>query len=87
MGMGAMTGRRMGFCSGAGLGLRGMGRGRGWFFGNPFQGAAPAQENDQNYLKSRADALQAELESIRKRLSDIDEKAGKQAAAGAVRGQ
>jgi hypothetical protein len=77
MGMGAMTGRRMGFCSGAGLGLRGMGRGRGWFYGTPFQGAAPVPENDQNYLKSRADALQAELESIRKRLSGFDEKAGK----------
>lgn len=76
MGMGGMTGRRMGFCTGAGLGLRGMGRGRGWFFGDPFQGAAPVAENDRNYLRSRADALQAELESIRKRLSDVDEQAG-----------
>ncbi|MCK7508499.1 MAG: DUF5320 domain-containing protein [Desulfobacterales bacterium] len=59
-GMGAMTGRRMGICAGAGLGLRGMGRGRGWFSGNPFPGAAPVDEQD--YLKSRADALQAELE-------------------------
>ncbi|MFO7627450.1 MAG: DUF5320 domain-containing protein [Candidatus Fermentibacteraceae bacterium] len=77
MGMGAMTGRRMGFCSGAGLGLRGMGRGRGWFSGTPVQGAASLLEDEQNYLKSRADALQAELESIRKRLSGFDDKAGK----------
>lgn len=77
MGMGAMTGRRMGFCTGAGFGLMGLGRGRGWFFGNPFQGAAPIPEDDRNHLKSRAEALQAELESIRKRLSDFNEKAGK----------
>ncbi len=76
MGTGAMTGKRMGFCSRAGLGLGGMGRGRGCFFGTPFQGVAPEQEDEQHYLKSRADALQAELESIRKRLSGFDEKAG-----------
>ncbi len=77
MGTGAMTGKRMGFCSGAGLGLRGMGRGRGCFFGTPFQGAAPVQEDEHHCLKSRAEALQAELESIRKRLSGFNEKAGK----------
>lgn len=76
MGMGAMTGRRMGLCVGSGLGVRGMGRGRGWLAGYPFQGASPATEDEQNYLKSRADILQAELESIRKRLSGIEEKAG-----------
>jgi hypothetical protein len=54
-----------------------MGRGRGRFWGAPFQGAAPVPEDEQNYLKSRADALQAELESIRKRLSGFDGKAGK----------
>ncbi len=76
MGMGAMTGRRMGFCIGTGLGLRGMGRGRGWFFGNPYQWSEPVPEDQQNYLKSRADALQAELDSIRKRLSGLEGKAG-----------
>jgi prefoldin subunit 5 len=50
----------------------GFGRGRGRFQAWPAQQAAPAPETERNYLNSRADALQAELDSIRKRLSEIE---------------
>lgn len=80
-GMGAMTGRRMGFCAGfslpgfsnrGGFGGMGAGRGRGWLQAWPAQQAVPTPEAERNYLNSRADSLQAELDSIRKRLSAIE---------------
>lgn len=77
MGLGAMTGRRLGFCVGTGYGARGMGRGRGWFCATPFTDPAPVPEAGKNYLKNRAEALQAELESVRKRLSELEEDAGR----------
>lgn len=77
LGMGSMTGRRMGFCVGSGFGARGMGRGRGWFYGASFPDQAPYPEAGKNYLKNRAEALQAELESVRKRLSELEEDAGR----------
>ena len=105
-GQGAMTGRRAGFCSGAGApgfttagggyygrdfggGGFGGGGGRGWrnmyhATGQPGwmrTGAAPAgygpqgnvQPRDEKlWLKNQADALQAELNSIKQRLDEID---------------
>jgi hypothetical protein len=103
MGMGPMTGRGRGYCSGSGapgyaapgpergFGMgggwgRGMGGGRGrrsmffssglpgWLrfgpFGAPYQ--APDPEAEKQLLKNRADALQSQLDQIRKRLEDIE---------------
>ncbi len=76
-----MTGRRMGFCAGfsipgfgnrGGFGGMGFGRGRGCFRGWAPQQAAPAPEAERDYLNSRAEALQAELDSIRERLSAME---------------
>ncbi len=108
-GLGSMTGRAAGYCSGSGtpgyanaalgrpfgggfgrgLGFRGAGfgsGGRGYrcrFFANglpgwnrvgaysaPFQGTNP--EIEKQVLRNQADALESELESIKKRLAQFD---------------
>lgn len=97
LGMGAMSGRRVGFCAGygmpgyanpypgrgfgpgfgAGRGARGRGfgaAGRGWrnrfnAFGWPGWIGFDRQE-----LKAQAEAMEAELEAIRKRLSEMEPK-------------
>jgi len=50
----------------------GFGRGRGCFRGWAPQQAAPVPEAERDYLNSRAEALQAELDSIRERLSAME---------------
>jgi len=83
MGMGPMSGRGAGYCAGYGMGF---GRGRGWrrmsnaaglpgsmrvgWPATPFQ--RPGPDTERQALKDQADALQAQLDSIRKRLSEID---------------
>lgn len=89
MGMGPMTGRGAGFCSGAGTpgyangGGFGYGGGYGGGFGrrNRFFATAPRGRfvrpmamdpiNEKQALQNQADALQAQLENIKKRLEDI----------------
>lgn len=115
MGMGSMTGRGVGLCSGSGVpgyqnpvsgrgcGMgygrgrgfwgRGVGGGRGWrnryyatgvpgrmAFG-AYGGAAPWNrkpdpEKEKQVLSGQAEALQAELDFIRRRLSEIDAAGG-----------
>ena len=89
MGMGAMTGRGAGYCSGAAMpGNAGYGYGRGMGFGGgrgcrnrffaagaqgrfaPRAGFDPAMEKQD--LKNRAEALQAQLDAIQKRLADME---------------
>ena len=89
MGMGAMTGRGAGYCSGAAMpGNAGYGYGRGMgfgggqgcrnrFFGAGYQGRfAPRAGLDptmeKQALKNQAEALQAQLDAIQKRLSDME---------------
>ncbi|MBN1440251.1 MAG: DUF5320 domain-containing protein [Anaerolineales bacterium] len=102
-GMGPMTGRGLGYCSGSGapgyaapgpgrgMGMGGgrgfgMGRGRGWRnmyyatglpawarsgpYAAPYQ--TPDPEWEKQALKNQSDALQAQLEQIRKRLEDLE---------------
>lgn len=108
-GMGAMTGRATGFCSGSGApgftsyfsrrnlvyglgfgrgGGRGFGAGRGrrnMFYANGIAGNMPFVENSGVYpyqtqdaemesltLKKYAEQLQIQLNSINKRISDLD---------------
>lgn len=89
MGMGAMTGRGAGYCSGSTMpGYAGYGYGRGMGFGGgrgcrnrffaagfpgrfaPRVGLDPAMEKQT--LKNQAEALQAQLDAIQKRLSDME---------------
>jgi hypothetical protein len=106
MGLGPMTGRGAGYCSGFGMGGysnvlpgrgfgAGLGWGRGlwgrggggrgwrnWFYatGLPgwmrFGGTAPFQrpdpESEKQALRSQAEALQSELEFLKKRLSEME---------------
>ena len=117
MGMGAMSGRAAGFCSGAGMpgyasaparrgfGI-GFGRGRvagigfgggrrgwrnmfyatglpGWLrgrdysspYGYPAAYPQPDPQMERQILKNQADALQSELEMIKKRLSEVEAEA------------
>ncbi len=79
--MGPMTGRAAGYCAGYG---RGGGRGhRHWFCatGTPgwmrFGGYAPPYrtpdpETEKQALRGQADAMQAELEAIKKRLAELE---------------
>ena len=82
----SMPGRGFGIGFGRGGGVWGRGGGRGWrnmfyatgqpgwmrFGGNaaPFQ--APNPEMEKPFLKGQVDALQAEMDAIRKRLADIE---------------
>lgn len=86
MGMDAMTGRGAGYCSGAAMpGNAGYGYGVGFCGGRRFRnrffapgghgrfaarpGLDPVMEKQA--LKSQAEALQAQLDAIQKRLSDM----------------
>ena len=87
MGMGAMTGRGAGYCSGATMpGNAGYGYGRGMGFGgrgcrNRFSGAgfqgrfAARQgldpEMEKQTLRNQADALRNQLDVIQKRLEEM----------------
>ena len=76
-GMGPMTGWGMGYCSGtrqAHFAGRGPGRGlaRGWGRGRGF-GFAPATKDDEmEFLKQRAEALETELAETRKVLQEFE---------------
>ncbi len=78
-----IPGRGMGFGMGRGFGGRGSGRGRGfggggwgwrnWGWGAPFAANQNLdQETEREALKNQADMLQADLESIKKRLTEIE---------------
>jgi hypothetical protein len=81
VGMGPMTGKGAGFCAGyptGGWGFRGCGRGwRHWFratgqphwmrFGTQTE---PRPEAENQALRNRANALQEELDFIKKRLAE-----------------
>ena len=115
MGMGPMTGRGAGYCTGhgmpgyavpsAGYGF-GMGRGRGRGMGmrgggrgwrnifyasglpgwarygaapvNPSRFSAPDPEAEKAMLAEHAELLRSELESIKKRIDEIESRAGKE---------
>jgi hypothetical protein len=82
LGTGPRTGRAAGYCSGSGMpgyanpvpgrgfGM-GFGRGRGgWGRGRGFGGGGPRDE--KRFLKNEAEALQAELDQIKQRLSEME---------------
>jgi hypothetical protein len=85
-GMGAMTGRAAGYCGGFGGGGRGRrnmfyATGRpGWMrfggYGAPYRDPVPYRKPDPEFekqtLKSQAEALQAELDFIKKRLAEAE---------------
>lgn len=107
MGMGAMTGRAAGFCSGMGTpgfastparrgfgtGFGGGRRGRrnmfyatglpGWMrrgdsaapYGYPAAYQQPGPQKEQQMLRNQAEALQSELDIIKKRLSEVEAEA------------
>jgi len=79
-GMGAMTGRGAGNCSGGqnrgtvkiGFGRSAAGRGLcGWFKTSELAGHSP-QENEKNILREQAAALEKKLDEVNKNLSDMD---------------
>lgn len=110
MGMGAMTGRAAGYCTGYGMpgyanfipgrgfgmgfgrGRGAWGGGRGWrnmfyatgqpgwmrfggypvFYGYPTPYQKPDPELEKQMLKDQAEALQSELDFIKKRLSEVE---------------
>lgn len=74
-----MPGRGFGMAYGGGRGFGGRGRRAAGFCGWMMPFAAPAApgftpEAEQQMLKSQAESLQAELEFVRKRLSEIEVK-------------
>ena len=87
MGQGPMTGRGLGNC-GAGRGVSqggavygrgrgfGFGQGRGFGFGpaaaRGYAPAQPAAQDEASWLRNQADALEAELQGIKARLSELD---------------
>jgi len=80
-GMGLMTGRRAGFCTGfaaPGCISPGMGYGRGRRFGRMycFGGAFAPAVDEKEYLKNQAEFLEKQLQQIDRRLKEIkdDEK-------------
>jgi hypothetical protein len=86
MGMGSRTGRGMGYCFdyervGFARFGSGFGGGRGWRHwarttGLPgwlrFDGASPMPVNEASLLKTEAEQLQAQLDAIQKRLTEIE---------------
>ena len=75
MGMGAMSRRGTGYCAGTGMpgfANRIPGRGSGMGFGRGWRHMFNAPEMEKQTLKSRADALQSELDEIKKRLSALE---------------
>lgn len=88
-GMGPMTGWGMGYCGGARQGRsagRGLGRGlgRGWgrgrgFGSYGFSRLGPATRDDElEFLKQRAEALEMELSETRKVLQEFESDQSKQ---------
>lgn len=98
VGMGPMTGRRAGYCTGSptpgytnpggrGFWGRGRGGGRGWrhwfhatglpfwarFGGYATPQQQPNREMEKQALQGRADALQSELDSIKKRINEWEQ--------------
>ncbi|TZE80942.1 DUF5320 domain-containing protein [Calorimonas adulescens] len=77
MGLGPMTGRRMGFCAGYNRpGYMGFGRYPMRFWRNPYHPYyAPwwyDEEIEKNYLQAEAKYLEKELEEIKKRLDQLN---------------
>lgn len=88
MGRGSLTGRRMGSCAGATLPGPGFGRGRGWRHrayatgmpGWTYTGyepgwwdTPPTPPDEAALLKHQAEQLQAQLDAIQQRLSELEE--------------
>jgi len=82
MGMGQMTGRRMGICAGnrAGQGFgygRGMGRACGQDNGVQFRAnnnLAPLQQDEVSLLKNQAAILESTLNNVKEKISKLEEK-------------
>jgi len=78
MGMGQMTGRRMGVCAGnrAGQGF-GNGRGMGRGFNAQFRAnnnLAPLQQDEVSLLKNQAAILESTLSNVKEKISKLEEK-------------
>jgi len=76
-GLGLRRGFRGGFGRGAGIG-RGYGRGYGWY--PPVMGPAyPSAADEMEMLRAEADYLKNSLESINKRIDDLEKKPAQEA--------
>lgn len=82
MGMGQMTGRKMGVCAGnrAGQGFgngRGMGRGFGRGYGSQLganSNLAPLPQDELSLLKNQAGMLENTLNNVKEKISKLEEK-------------
>ena len=71
LGMGRRNGRGFGRGYGRGYGY-GYGRGYGYGWGAPYQYENAQIPNEKEYLKARENALESELEALKKRLSTLE---------------
>lgn len=89
MGMGPRTGRGMGYCTGDDRPGFGFGQGHGWRhgaratgrprwrrggFAPGWWGTSPTTPDETTLLKTQAEQLQAQLESIQQRLTELENK-------------
>ncbi|HBG49413.1 MAG TPA: hypothetical protein DDW90_07930 [Cyanobacteria bacterium UBA9971] len=79
MGMGQMTGKRMGVCAGIRTGQgcgngRGMGNGRGFNAQFRANNLAPLQQDEVSLLKNQAAILESTLSNVKEKISKLEEK-------------